>query len=164
MAIGSLINGKLFDFSSVEIKVGGIVNVNVSEINYSHGLDPGYFRGTSAMWSGRTRGVYDTDGSFTMYKQDYNVLTRALAALGLGGYMEAEFLITVMYREVGATLPITDQLQRCRIKHDEDSHSSGNDPIVVKADLSIFQILRDGVPAVSPVGGSAAGIVGGLIP
>lgn len=155
--LGTRVNGKVYDFSSCRVNVAGREFINVTEISYSHGLDPGILRGTSAMWRGRSRGQYETDGSFSMYKEDYESLITALLATpeGLGGYMMAEFQIIVAYRELGLNVPITDTLNGCRIKHDEDSYSAGNDPLVVKADLSIFQLLRNGKPAVIPAGAAA---------
>lgn len=154
-ALGTRINGKLYDYSSVVVTIRNIVYSNVTDINYSHSLDPGVLRGTSPMWRGRTRGTYDTNGSFSMYKEDYQNLIGQLAAAGMGGYMEATFQITVIYRDFGAVLPITDTLNGCRIKGDDDSHSSGNDPIIVKADLSIFELIRGGLHAVDTLGRSA---------
>lgn len=160
--LGIRINGKLYDYSSIEASPGisalGILNValplfsNVSDISYSDGLDPGMFRGTSAVISGRTRGTYEAEGSFTQYKEDYQKFISALALLGLGGYMEAEFDLVITYREAPPALIVVDTLLGCRIKHAEDSHSSGNDALVVKVDLSVFKIKRNGLEAVSPFG------------
>jgi hypothetical protein len=155
--LGTRVNGKIYDFSSCRVNVDGLEYTNVTEISYSHGLDPGILRGTSALWRGRSRGTYETDGSFSMYKEDYEKLITALVGKGQGGYMMAEFQIIIMYRELGLNVPIIDTLVGVRIKHDEDSYSSGNDPLVVKADLSIFQLLRNGKSAVDPAGSGTVG-------
>jgi len=134
--LGSRVNGVYYDFTSIEFAVTpGGVQANVIEINYSHGMDPGIFRGTSAMPRGRTRGPYDAEASFTIYKEDYEPIKQALAALGKGGYMMA-------------SLPITDTLEGCRITREENDHSEGNDALVVKISLSVMRILAGGVPPV----------------
>lgn len=148
-ALGTRINGKMYDFSSVQIVTDAVgVICNITDINYSHGLDPGVLRGTGANWRGRSRGTYDAQGSFTIYKEDYVNLIKILAGKGMGGYMTATFQIMVFYREAGLNIPAMDQLLGCRIKNDDDSHSSGNDVIVTKVDLSVFKIVRNGVQAV----------------
>lgn len=146
--LGSRVNGIYYDFTSIEFAVNGGVQANVIEINYSHGMDPGIFRGTSAMPRGRTRGPYDAEASFTIYKEDYEPIKAALVALGKGGYMMASFGIAVNYRELQASLPITDTLEGCRITREENDHSEGNDALVVKVTLSVMRILAGGVPPV----------------
>lgn len=154
-ALGTRINGKVYDFSSVEIVIDGIAYQNVTEINYSHGVEPGVLRGTSAMMRGRSRGSYDTDGSLSMYKEDYANMIGVLAGKGLGGYMMAEFLVMVAFRDIGAVVPCIDTLHGCRIKRDEDSLSSGGDVIVVKVDLSVFEVVRNGLHAIDVPGRAA---------
>lgn len=150
--LGTRINGKLYDFSSVEIVVNNIAYQNVTEISYSHGLEPGILRGTGAMWRGRSRGQYESDASFSIYKEDHAALITALASGGIRGYMEQEFRILVSYREAGANLPVCDRLEGCRIKRDDDSHSSGGDVIIVKVDLSVYEVIRQEMHAVDAAG------------
>jgi hypothetical protein len=147
-ALGTRINGKVFDFSSVTITIGNAIFTNITEISYSHGLDPGILRGTSAKWRGRSRGTYESDAGFSMYKEDYIALIMALSASAQGGYMMATFPVLVMFREGPVGITATDTLNGCRIKHDEDSHSSGNEVAIVKVQLSVFELLRNGLSAV----------------
>jgi hypothetical protein len=112
---------------------------------------------------GRTRGMYECEASFTIAKEDFELIKSALASMGLGGFMEAEFLVNVIYRELGSEL-ITDAVEGCRIKHVENSHSAGNaDALVAKVDLSPFRIRWNGVYGVSAVAGGLPDI-GGLLP
>lgn len=157
---GRKINGKVYDYSSITITINGIPYQGVTEISYSDTLEPGILRGTSALMRGRTRGMYEAESSFTIYKEDLEPIKEALVALGLGGFGEAEFLITVSYSEVGSAL-ITDTIEGCRIKHQENSHSAGNsDALTAKVDLSVFRIGWNGKYAVQD---GVGGIVGGLI-
>ena len=161
---GRIINGLSYDYSSITITIDGIPYQGVTEISYSDTMEPGVLRGTSALMRGRTRGMYEAECSFTIALQDFipireTLASKSAAANGGGGFMEQTFLITVAYRE--ATTPlITDTIEGCRIKHQENSHSAGNsDGLVTKVDLSIFRIGWNGKYA---VGGSqsASNLIG----
>ena len=145
-----LVNGNRFDYSSVEIVIAGIPYRGVQSISYKHALKPKKLYGTSAMPLGRTRGQYEPgEPSMDMYKEDYEVLTTALLALGLGGYGEANFQILVSYQEIGSSL-IVDTLNGCRITEDEDSHKQGDAESIVKVTLDIMELLRNGKPLANP--------------
>jgi hypothetical protein len=143
-ALGARIHGKYFQYSCIEIAVAGGIQANISEITYSHKLDPGTFRGTSPKVRGRTLGTYDAEGSFTIYKEDYEMVKAALASRPpFQGYMAAEFDITVSYRDAGAHVPVTDQLIGCRITSEENNHQSGNDALLVRVQLNIMEIIAN---------------------
>lgn len=161
LGTGRRINGKVYDISSIEVSIGSIPYEGITEISYSDTMEPGVLRGTSAYMRGRSRGMYEAEASFTIYKEDYEKIRSALVALGLGGFMEAAFQITVAYRELtGGNIPIVDTIEGCRIKHNENSHSSGNaDALLTKVDLSVFRIGWNGQYAVQ----DGTGGIGGLI-
>jgi hypothetical protein len=155
---GTKINGLVYDYSSVEISINGLPYQGITEINYSDTMEPGTLRGTGALMRGRSRGLYEAEASFTMAKEDFDAVKNALVAMGLGGFMEAVFPITVNYREEGANM-ITDVIEGCRIKHNENSHSSGNaDSLMHKVDLSVYRIKWNGAYGVS-----VPGQIGGLL-
>ncbi len=147
-ALGAKINGKYYDFSSIEVAINKGVYVNLKSIKYKHSLDPGKFRGTGAKVRGRTRGTYDADGGFEIYKEDYEKLKAELMLLGMGGYMVAVFDIVITYRDGPSNVPITDRLKGCRIVSEDNSHSEGNDALVVSVDLDIIEILTNEMSAV----------------
>ncbi len=136
-----LINGVHFDYSSVRVSFdGGEPEIHVLEISYKDALEPGEVRGTSARVTGRTRGQYKPEASFTMTKAAW-----AEFCIGLGiGYMEKVFEIFVNYAELG--LPVVpDIISGCRIKNVDESHSDGNaDALKVKVDLHVMHIVRAG--------------------
>jgi hypothetical protein len=146
--IGQRINGRAYDYSSIEFSAMGGLIVNIKSIKYKHALDPGKFRGTGSKFRMRSRGTYEADGSFEIYKEDYVLLKGKLALLGMGGYMCAAFPIVVTYREFGATVPSKDVLRGCRIVSEDQSYSEGNDPLFVSVDLDIMEIITDGFSAV----------------
>lgn len=138
-----LIRGNRFDYSSIEANINGAVFVGISEIDYSHKLDPGMMRGTSALPNGRTRGQYEAKGSITLYKSEAAEL---IAALG-DGYLERSFDIVVHYAEAGSPM-VTDTLIGCRIVDDGNSHKEGNDALTQKLELSIMRVDMNGVKPV----------------
>lgn len=150
VSAGPRVQGHYYDFSSVEIMLGPLgLCLNIPDIAYSQKLDPGVFRGSGAMIRGRTRGTYDSDGSFSIYKEDYDALCAALSLIAKGGgYMTAVFAITVMYREVTAVKTSVDVLRGCRIVSEDYSLSSGNSAAIVKVGLSVMQVLSNKLVAV----------------
>lgn len=150
---GRVINGNVYDFSSVTATIGGIPFQGITEISYSESLEPGELRGTTALMRGRTRGNYKAECSFTVGKADFEVMKQQLQRLGPGGYGEVAFLITVTYAETYDPAVIVDMIEGCRIMKAENSHSSGNnDALVVKVDLSVFRIKSNGTYMVNETG------------
>ena len=157
---GRKINGLVYDYSSISIVIAGVPYQGVTEINYSDTLEPGVLRGTGAFMRARTRGMYEAEASFTIAKEDFEPIKIALASRGFGGFMEAPFQIAVAYSEANAPL-INDTIEGCRIKRNENSHSSGNsDGIVTKVDLSVFRIGWNGLYGVND---GVSGVVGRLL-
>lgn len=150
-SIAQLINGVRYDFSSIELTINGLTYSAVQEISYTHELQPGILRGTRPGKLGRTRGQYDANGSLVMYKSDYQQFITLLQATNpLTGYMEKNFLVTVIYEEIGSGELITDVLQGCRIVSEENSHSEGSDALQVTAQLDIMQVIPNGMTPIAP--------------
>jgi hypothetical protein len=181
-SLGTVINGVVYDQSSVSIQItpigaGGLVGKlagaaasalgasalfsGVQEISYSDALEPGEFRAIgSAEVLGMTRGQYSAEGSMTMEKRYAQSLMETLAAAGGGGYGVPSFQIVVSYADIGLA-PITDTLEGCRIAKAEDSVQQGSSDVqVVKFELKLIKVLRNGIGML----GSQGGALGGLIP
>ena len=151
MSFGVAVNRNVYDHSSVEIALNGVLYDGISEISWSQTLQPGIQRGTSAMKHGRSRGEYNAEGSFTVYVEQMKQIRQALAGLGLGGYGEAVFDITVTMFEVGG-IPSVAELRGCRITSDEFSSGTGGDVAMQTVQIDIMQVIVDGVSMVSPPG------------
>ena len=151
-----LINGMRYDWSSVRLLLAGRRFVGVKEFNYSDKLTPGKARGTTAQIIGRTRGEYEAQGSITLYKEDWadflsilGTLTASTSGLNTAtgappGFMEVAFDIVATFAESPASPVQTDTCQGCRIVNVESSNSQSADPLVVKLDLDIIMINRNG--------------------
>lgn len=147
-----VINGLVYDHSSIEININGARYLVVSEISYSQTLEPGKQRGAAAKVLGRTRGEYDAEGSVKMSKDDGLQLIKALGA----GFMTKSFPIVCSYAEAGQE-PITDTLEGCRITKTEDS-SSGTDALETTFSLHIMNLRLNGIDATGEKGNLGTGV------
>lgn len=152
------INGHRYSFASIEIDYAGLKIAGFKSINYSCSLEPGEMRGSSPIVLGRTRGNFSTDASCEMYRLEFDNLKERLAIIGapfIQGFMEVSFPIIVTYAEVSALNVTVDVLEGVRIKKCDFSNSQGNDASTVKLDLSLMNVVLNGVRPVSqpfPIG------------
>jgi hypothetical protein len=139
-----VINGHVYDHSSVEINIMGTIFTGVKEISYSDELEPGEARGTRPNALGFTVGEHKAEGSMTVYLADWRGMLQRMG----NGWGKTPINITVNYTdEFGDT--ITDRLRQVRISKREKSSSAGADPIEVKLDLKILlPIEEDGLSIV----------------
>lgn len=159
LQVGRIINGTVYDSSSITIVINNLPFAGITEISYKDSLEPGVLQGTDPIIRGRTRGQYKAEASFTIGKKDFELVKIELAKIRSSGFGEIEFPITVTYRESADDVVITDVVEGCRIMSQENSHSSGNsDALVTKVDLSVIRIRWNGKYL---VGAASAG--GGLI-
>ena len=166
-SIKQIIKGHCWDFSSIEVAFNGkTLFDSFQEINYDWEADIGELRGNgSAIVKARTRGEFSFSGNVVLAKSDADEMIKILAALGLGGYGEAEFDLIVTYAERGQAKPTIDTLISCRLAGVSNSHSRSADPLFTSFDLSIVDILSNGFsPVTAAGGGGIAGAIGGLLP
>jgi hypothetical protein len=140
-----LINGTRYGYASIETAVAGDLTTGFKSINYKTRTEAGMTRGTGFFQSGRAEGQNSADGSWEMYKRDWQALVEKLAPPGSGkGWSRVSFLVTVSYAEDGEGV-VTDTLYAVRMMSAEDSHSEGPDALVVRCDLSIMRIAYNGI-------------------
>lgn len=143
------INGAYYDFTVLKFWVNNVRYFDLQDIDYKNTGTIGKVRGTGPYVRGRTRGIVDSEGSFTMYLNSWDAFIQALLLKAPGkGYMEIPFGISVSYGNDLSDMR-TDQIIGARIKGDDYSHKEGADALVVKADLDILQVLPNGVAALS---------------
>lgn len=152
MSTNPLINGIVYDHSSIEANIKGVRYLQLTEINYKHSLEPGELRGAAAKVLATTRGKYSAEGDFSLSKQDGQQL---IADLG-NGYMAKYFPIVLNYSEAGLDM-ITDRLQGCRITNVETG-SSGTDATMLKFSIFIQNLLLNGVDATGEPGNLGTGV------
>jgi hypothetical protein len=132
--------GSIFDYTSIELDIGGRKYIGHSEISYSDDLEPGEVYGSLPHSLGVTRGQYKAEGSFSMLKAE---AMQMIADMG-DGWMEQLIKFSVQFSETGQAV-VTDDLYDCRIKKADDSYSAGSDAAMMKFDLRIGYIKRNGI-------------------
>jgi hypothetical protein len=155
MSVGfaQLINGLVYDFSSISIQIATPVPTfitRISAIGWEQSLTPGVLRGASAHKLGRSRGTYESSGTMTIYLEEWRIFRAALAAAPippLAGFMEKSFMATVTHAE-GTGLPMVDVLNGCRITNESRAYQNGGDALMVDLSFDIMRILSDGQSAV----------------
>ena len=157
MALGeALINGFLFDASTIELNARGRRMYGVTEINYKPTVDPS---GVNALGRvgpiGHTLGQGNYEGSMTMVKAYADEFLKELTINGKCPFMLEIFDVVVNYipqRPCGGSTNlapsqemVTDILQSCRIKTYDTSASGGSDAMKVKFDLVIGGMTLNGL-------------------
>lgn len=134
------VNGHLFSFASIEVKVRDRVFVGVSSVDYSDKLEGQTVYGPSPVPLGRTRGKWSGEGSITFYQGQFQELVDFMG----DGWGEIPVTITVQARE--ALMPLqTDVLRDVRFQEAKNSTKEGNEPNTVEVPLSLLRpILRNG--------------------
>jgi hypothetical protein len=136
-----LLNGRFPDFAAIDLHIDGdVIDSGFTELNYSHGLEPGIAKGAQPAALGDTTGEYTAEGSITMHRRTW---VKILEKFG-NGYMKKRFVIVVNYDDEDGEGMCTDTLTGCRFKKSENGHSQGTDPLMVKLDLHILRVKEHG--------------------
>jgi hypothetical protein len=140
-----MVNGKSYDYSAIEssIPLAGILR-EVSEINYSHTVEPGELRAGVPWVIATSRGQYSAEGSMVISKQGNVWLVQKLAELSnCAGYMDYEFPIQVVYGRTGMPT-LKDSLHVCRYVGSEMSNATGSDATMVNVTLHVTALYKNG--------------------
>jgi hypothetical protein len=142
MAFTQTINGRTYDFSSIQVQLGSVgVPVNIIKISYSDGLEPGEQRGTSPVVQGTSVGEHSAELSFTLSLEDAVVATDTLGP----SFGTVEFQIICTYADEGRPT-VTDTINRVRIKKISQDAERG-DPLVREFECHVAApILWNGKP------------------
>jgi hypothetical protein len=108
---------------------------------------------------GITSGQYSIDSlSMTMLRTSFQRLVELLSVPGLGSYGDAIFPIVATYSDPNATLrgelPITVDIQGCRITGVKDTFQAGTDELVTEVEMMGLQLTRNGARLWSVVNGA----------
>jgi len=143
------INGVMYDPSSYEIKIDGVIATLVKSLTYGDGLSPtDIFAAGNPGKVGRTRGVYSCESSIEFYidgARDFlSKLQTKIGGTG-DGYGEAVFTIGVHIYEPPQPA-IIHTLVGCRVVKvgDEMPGAGGSDTTTQKFDLNMMWIERNG--------------------
>jgi hypothetical protein len=136
------INGRLYDWESVEIKLPSGTAVGVAEISYNDekGLEARYGKGAKARGYGRKN--YKASGSMTLDRDEFEKLK---AALGDNVYGNKPFSIVVSYGTDDQPT-VTDTLPDVLITKTDSSNTKQDSENVsqMKLDFTILSPIKWG--------------------
>jgi len=142
------INGKLYSFASVSIRVGQTLVTAVKSINYSDNREQVFGYGAARAFGplARTQGKYTADNTTAEIEKGQLADLRKALADSNGGksFGTVEFEIVVSYEEPGRGL-ITDTIQRCTWAKNAAKADDGGDPLYDAVEFSTMQILWNGL-------------------
>lgn len=140
------VNGNTYSFTSVTVNMDGVDQPRAFlAINYDGEQQPGNVQTNQVLLAGRTAGYGLGSGSFTLLKEqadDFNAQLTGNGALPLTG---VDFDIVVSFSENNIDVR-TDTLRKCRIQKVSNPHQAGSDALAVTYDLSIVEIILNGIP------------------
>lgn len=141
-----LIQGVKYDFSSLDVKLGGVSYLGVKAVDWNDGLEPGKGYGTSAQKLFSTRGQYDADGSLELWYAESDVFEAQLIQQNPNtGLYEIRFPIDITLNPEGGLAATTNNLVGARLKKRTVSPAQGNEAISVKYDLDLMYVIKNGI-------------------
>ncbi|MBA3841099.1 MAG: hypothetical protein H0X39_00490 [Actinobacteria bacterium] len=143
------INGNLYSWSSIKLKVGGEVYTGITSVGYSDKRErvKGYGQGRHHAPYGRSAGKYTPDNvKVTMWRNSAQLLRAALARLAPDGisYGNVEFQLVIQYIEFGGD-PITVDIDRCVFASNESGDEESPDPLKENLEFDPMVIRRNGL-------------------
>lgn len=146
-----LINGRRYDFASVETAVNGlpVLGRTITALDYSDSVQRGIVRAGSPLPIGYTRGEYSAEGSIEMPREEYPLFLSAITANSPLGIYEVSFELTVAYAELGQALQV-DNLNGVRLNGAAQTLQRGPEGLVVRCPLLIHLVVWNGKLPLSP--------------
>jgi hypothetical protein len=145
-----IVQGVAHDHSSLDVKLDGISYVGLKTIDWNDALTPGKVFGTSAQKIAETRGQYDGDMSFELYKEYGKQFEKSLIAAHKGtGLYEIRFPVDVIIAPEGGSDQTEANIVGVKINKRSVSSSSGSEAITYKYECSVMSIILDGVEPIT---------------
>lgn len=138
--IKPLINGHMYQFSSIVLTVDGVPFPYVTAVNYESTNESSMFYGTSKTPIGQTKGNVSHTGSITIPAAQRDALLALVTKAGAKGWADSPLVITVSYAEEGEPVT-TDIIEGARISSIGQAHSQGNEPLSIDIGLTVPTIL-----------------------
>lgn len=141
------INGRMFSWSSVSIRINGTLISAIKSIAYSDKIEPvkGYGSNRSFRPIGKTQGKYSTDPvTASIEVAELEDLRQALAdASGTNSFGNVEFQIVVQYEEPGRGV-YTDVIEGCTWTKTAAKADDGGDAIYLDVEFDCMAIKWNG--------------------
>jgi len=142
------VNGNLYSWGSIEVKIEGDRFFGFTSIGYSDARErvKAYGMGRAQAPRGRSRGKYSVEPvTLSGQKSTMQELRQALADAGDGeSYGDTVFQIVVEYFESDEA-PITVELEDCVFVKNTTSEEEGPDPLSEDVEIDCLRIRRNGL-------------------
>jgi len=136
MAKPALINGKAYDWSSVNVLIGGIPVIGLSAINYKESQDIEDNLGAGNLPVSRGHGAITSEGSIGLHMEELEALQGASPT---GRVQDLDYFdIVVTYLNGAKT--VTHTLQACTITENAREIQAGDKNVTFEAPIRIGQI------------------------
>lgn len=138
--IKPLINGHMYQFSSIVLTARGVPFPFVSAVNYESTNESSMFYGTSKTPIGQTKGNVSHTASITIPATQRDAFLALVSSAGAKGIFDSPFTITVSYAEEGEPV-VTDVIDGARISSIGQSYQQGNEPLSIDISLTVPTII-----------------------
>lgn len=142
-----IINGKVYDWSSVTIDVNGLSDLQITEISYDDEIDFELIYGKGGKPRGYGTGNYKNTVKITMVREDFDRMLEVQKKAGKKFYRYDIPQITVCYADEGAPTS-TDVLKNIKLSKRSFKAAQGDKSMVVSFDgTAVGGIVTNGVEA-----------------
>lgn len=147
-----VVNGHLYSFASVEVKIGDFTYLGVTEVNYSESVEPVAVYGSDPVRVGRTLGRRKLTADLQILRREWDFL---LAQVG-ANFGRRKVEINVQYAEEAQ--PVMGDFIEGYIQQVDSSNREGNEASTVKVTLDPTEVKwrASGFDAVSMEGAPTA--------
>lgn len=125
-----LINGKSYNFAEINILIGGVVVVGVSEVNYTETQEKANNYGTGDRPVSRGRGPIEVTASIGLHMEDVQKLRQAAPSGSLLNLDLFDVQVTFLSGTPGINLPATHILKNCEFTDDGVETAQGDGAIM----------------------------------
>lgn len=142
-----LINGKAYDWSSIDIGIPGGENMEVKGITYSDSQETEIVHGKGGGSRGYGNGNYSATCDLTLQREDYNELCKIISKAKKTFYNYVIEKITVSFADEGAETS-TDTITKVKLNGRDFSAKQGDkgNEVTVKG-IVVGSITSNGVKA-----------------
>lgn len=146
-----LINGRMYDWASVELGIAGMPIPSFTSIEYEDSQDLKKVYGKGRKPVGYAKGNYDCSGKVTMHREAFEELQTVVpliaAQLGRSGVTSLYDLppipVTVSYANPDKPI-VKDTLKNVQFKSRKSSMSQGDDAATVEMDMFLDEVAWNG--------------------
>ena len=136
-----LINGKVYDWSDIDIGIDGLENMEVQEISYDDGEEDEPIYGKGGRQRGYGTGNYSATVKITLLREDYDALCRFIKKKGKRFFRYVIPKITVSFANEDSGIT-TDVLKNVKFNKRSFKQAQGDKSNTVSLDGSAFKGIK----------------------